>query len=66
MVISMPKKSISLKILEGISMVHGCSIDTWISICVFSIHGLFGNDIAWTLQPGYITFCGQLMKNKHS
>jgi len=31
MVISMPKKS---KILEWTSMVHGYSIDTWISISV--------------------------------
>jgi len=35
----MSEKSIHLKILEWTSMVHGYSIDTWISICVFSING---------------------------
>jgi len=33
-------------------MAHGYSIDKWIFICEFSINGLFGMDIAWTLQPG--------------
>jgi len=35
-------------------MAPGYSIDTCISICVFSIDGLFGMDIAWTIQPGFI------------
>jgi len=33
-------------------MVHGYTIETWISICVFSINGYFGMNIAWTLEPG--------------
>jgi len=45
------EKSIHLKILEWTSIVHGCSINTWISICIF-VNEKFGMDIAWTLQPG--------------
>jgi len=33
-------------------MVHEYSINTWISICLFSIYEKFGMDITWTLQPG--------------
>jgi len=37
---------IFIKIFEWTFMVHGYSIDTWISIFVFSINGYFSMDIA--------------------
>jgi len=52
------EKSIHLKIIEWTSMVHGYSIDLWISICVFSINVLFGMDIAWTFQAGKLPDTG--------
>jgi len=55
MVICMPKNQLKIP-----GDIHGSwmSLHGLMDICIFSVNGLLGMDIAWALQPGKIIYFG--------